>query len=193
MEPLRRIVRTALRGVDEFYHWRHRLQPVGPVLFVGRTRYDGPPRQFADGTRLRPGDALGTLHFNNARIAGISADTPVAIGFTFARLFVESLRSLAALASEGGSLSDLAVFHGIGWWEHGERHGFIGEPFPEGPRKRFLALHIGLLVWAFAPSTSTAIATRPQPRISWMTRTTLLERYGKADARVRHRAPAGSP
>lgn len=179
-ERVRRIVRSALRGVDELYHRRHRLRPVGPVLFVGRAAYRGPARRFADGTELRPGDMLGTLHFNNARIAALEAATPNAVAVRFMRLLVESLRHLAELTQDGRPFGDLSVFQGIGWWRQGERHGFISEPFPEGGRKRFLAGHIGLLVWAFAPTVSTAIAARPEPRISWITRDTLLERYGRA-------------
>lgn len=178
MERLRRIVRSALRRADDLYRVRHKLQPVGPILLVGRARYHGPARRFADGTQLRSGDDLGTLHFDNARIAALDAETPNAIGLSFARLLLQSLRSLAELAGEDGPFGDLVVFRGIGWISQGERVGFIGEPFPEGRRKRYLAVHIGLLVWAFAPSGGTAIAARPEPRISWITRDTLLQRFG---------------
>lgn len=177
---LRDVARGALRGVDEIYRRHHRLRPVGPVLFVGRTRYDGPARTFPDATPLQAGDLLGTLHFDNARIAALDAATPSAIAFSFVRLLLESLRTLAELAREGEPFADLAVFQGIGWLRHGDRVGFISEPFPEGRRKRYLAVHIGLLVWAFAPPASTAIAARPEPRVSWITRTTLIERFGKA-------------
>ena len=181
MERLRRLARSALRRVDDLYRLLHGLQAVGPVLFVGRRRYHGPARRFADGTQLNPGDVLGTLHFNNARIAALDAATPNAIAVRFIRLLMESMRSLAELAHEDGPFGDLAVFQGIGWWEHGKPFGFIGEPFPESGRKRFLAVHIGLLVWAFAPPASTAIAARPEPRISWITRDTLIKRYGRAE------------
>jgi hypothetical protein len=180
MEWLRLALRSALSRVDKLYRLRHRLRPVGPVLFVGRARYAGPPRQFADGTRLLPGDVLGTLHFNNARIAALEALTPTAIALRFRRLLLESLGTLAQLGSEGGPFDDVAVFQGIGWWRQGETIGFLSEAFPEGRRKRFLTLHIGLLVWAFAPRFSTALAARPEPRISWITRAALIKRFGKA-------------
>jgi hypothetical protein len=183
MERLRRIARSALSGVDDLYRRRFELQPVGPILFVGRSRYRGPARRFADGTQLQPGDMLGTLHFNNARIAALEAATPNAVAVRFVRLLLQSLRDLAELAHEGRPFGDLAVFQGLGWWRHGESVGFISEPFPEGRRKRFLAVHIGLLVWAFAPPASTAIAARPEPRISWITRDALIERYGSAKER----------
>jgi hypothetical protein len=179
MERLRRIARSALRRVDDLYRRQHHLQPVGPVLFVGRAPYRGPARRFADGTQLDPGDILGTLHFNNARIAALEAATPNAVAVRFVRLLLESLRNLAEMARADGPFGDLAVFQGLGWWRHGESVGFLSEPFPEGGRKRFLAVHIGLLVWAFAPSVSTAIAARPEPRISWITRDTLIKRHGR--------------
>lgn len=178
MERLRRLVRGLLHGWDIVYHAMHRLLPVGPLLFVGRTRYRGPERQFADGTRLVPGDLIGTLHFNNARIAELDAATPNAIGLSFARLLFESLRALAQLSTRDPRLRDLPVFLGIGWLRHGERLGFIFEPFPESPRRRYLAAHIRLLVWAFAPSERMAAEARPEPVITWLPRKTLLNRFG---------------
>jgi hypothetical protein len=178
MEPVRRIARAGLRIVDELYRQRHRLQRVGPMLLVGRDRYDGPLRRFPDGTQLAAGDPLGTLHFDNARIAALEGEAPTTIGLRFTRLLIESLRELAERARGDAEFADLAAFRGIGWHHQGVRLGFVSEPFPEGPRKRYLAVHIGLLVWAFAPARGTAIAVRPEPRIIWMTRAALLKRFG---------------
>lgn len=178
MEYARRIVRLCLRAVDGLYHRWHRLQPVGPLLFVGHGRNSGLARHFADGTELRPGDALGILHFNNARIAALDAATPNAIGLGFARLLFESLRTLADLCRGDERFRDIKVFQGIGWLRHGEQVGFINEPVPEGGRKRFLQLHVGLLVWAFAPRKGTAIAASPEPTVNWLTRDALLKRFG---------------
>lgn len=179
MERVRRIVRSCLRRVDALYRLRHRLRPVGPLLLVGRDRYSGPAKRFPDGTELRSGDSIGTLHFDNARIAALDAETPNAIGLSFARLLLESLRNLAELSGAHGPFGDVAAFRGIGWLRQGARFGFINEPFPEGRRKRFLAVHIGLLVWAFAPTGGTAIVARPEPRVSWITRDTVLTRFGR--------------
>ena len=177
MEPVRRMVRNCLRRVDDLYRVRHGLVRVGPLLLVGRDRHDGPVRRFPDGTRVESGDPIGTLHFDNTRIASLDAATPNAIGLSFTRLLLQSLGCLAELARAGGPYGDIAVFRGIGWTRQGERLGFISEPFSEGRRKRYLAVHIGLLVWAFAPRGGTAISARPEPRLIWMTRDTLLERF----------------
>lgn len=99
MERLRRIVRSALRRADDLYRVRHKLQPVGPILLVGRARYHGPARRFADGTQLGCGDDLGTLHFDNARIAALDAETPNAIGLSFAA----AAAAVAAKLSRAGS------------------------------------------------------------------------------------------
>lgn len=173
----RRIVRLCLRAVDGLYHRWHGLRPVGPLLFVGQERNSGPARRFADGTELGPGDVFGILHFNNARIAALDAGTPTAIGLGFARLLFESLRALADLSRGDERFREIKVFQGIGWLRHGEQIGFINEPVPEGRRKRFLAMHIGLLVWAFAPRKGTAIAASPEPTLTWLTRAALLKRF----------------
>lgn len=178
MEWLRRSARVLLHAWDIGYHSLHRLLPVGPLLFVGRTRYRGPERQFADGTLLMPGELIGTLHFNNARIANLEAASPAAIGLKFARLLFESLRALAQLSARDPRFRNLPVYLGIGWLRHGEQIGFIIEKFPGGWRRRYLTAHIRLLVWAFAPSAQTAAEARPEPVVTWLPRTSLLKRFG---------------
>ena len=190
MEAVRRIARSCLRRVDALYRLRHGLRPVGPVLLIGRDRHDGPARRFPDGTEIGPGAPIGTLHFDNARIAALDAETPNAIGLSFTRLLLESLANLAELAGADGPYGDIAVFRGIGWTRQGERLGFVSEPFPQGRRKRFLTVHIGLLVWAFAPARGTAIAARPEPRLIWLTREALLQHFGNRRKHARQATAA---
>lgn len=49
MDLGRKIMQSCLRRVDDLYRNRHRLQPVGEVLYMGRSRYLGPAMEFADG------------------------------------------------------------------------------------------------------------------------------------------------
>jgi hypothetical protein len=49
-------------------------------------------------------------------------------------------------------------------------------------------VHIGLLVWAFAPTRGTAIVARPQPRLIWLTRDALLQRFGNRRKHARQAA-----
>jgi len=180
MDWVRQIAQSALGRVDDLYHQRHRLQPVGEILYVGRARYRGPARQFADATRLAPGELVGTLHFNNARFPQIDAASSSRAALRFVRLMLESMQILASRAREDPLFSDLAVYHAVSWLPpHGRRIGFTTEPFPPGPRKRLIAAYFRLLVWAFAPAEQTRAAARPDPTIYWLTRTQLLHRFGE--------------
>lgn len=177
---VRQITQSALRKVDDLYHRRHGLQPVGEVLYAGRARYHGPAREFADGTRLAPGDYIGTLHFNNARFPRIDADTATRAALRFMRLMLESLRILADRARRDAGFADLAVYHAVSWLPpHGQRIGFITEPFPDGPRRRMIAAYFRLLVWAFAPAEQTRASARPDPTVYWLTRKELQRRFGE--------------
>lgn len=146
MTWLRRIARNCLARVDLAYRRRHRLRPIGPMLYVARARYPGPAMTFADGTRLAPGDAYGALHFDNSCIAALGEGTRIRTGVRFARLLRESLRHLADATQDDPTLRDVPVFHGVTWIrEHGERVGFVSEPLPTGPRRRLLGAHFRML------------------------------------------------
>jgi len=178
MEGLRRIVQYGLLGVERFYHWRHRLLPVGEVLMVGRQRHRGPAMRFPDGTRLEPGDPVGTLHFNNARFLRIEADQARRAALRFARLMRESLRELAQRARTDAPFSDLTVFQGLTWLPpHGRRVGFITQPCPDQMNTRWRSAYFRLLVWAFAPAPETRVRAGAAPTVYWLTRAQLLQDY----------------
>lgn len=177
---VRQITQSTLRKVDDLYHRRHGLQLVGEVLYAGRTRYRGPAREFVDGTRLAPGDYIGTLHFNNARFPEIEAETATRAALRFARLMLESMHCLADRVRRDAGFADLTVYHAVSWLPpHGRGIGFVTEPFPDGPRKRLIAAYCRLLIWAFAPAEQTRTSARPEPTVYWLTRKELLTRFGE--------------
>ncbi len=181
MEWLRQIIQYGLLKVDRLYRLRHRLQPVGEVLVVGRSRYRGPAMAFADGTRLAAGDFIGTLHFNNARFPQIDGETSGRAALHFMRLMLESLQILANKTRRDPVFSDLAVYHAVSPLPpHGQRVGFITQPFPSGAKKRLLGAYFRLLVWAFAPAAQTRDSARPEPTIYWLTRQELLRQFADA-------------
>jgi hypothetical protein len=175
----RLVARRCLTGIDRLYRRLHRLQPVGPLMLIGLTRYRGPARRFDDGATLEPGDLVGTLHFDNARLAALETGTTSATGFQFARGLFRSMRSLRELVVRDEAFREVAVFQGIGWIRHGAELGFIHEPLPPGPRHRFVAWYLRLLVWAFAADEHTAEQTRPEPTVTWLTRDVLLDRFAR--------------
>jgi hypothetical protein len=178
MEWLRRTIQHGLRGVDARYYRTHRLQPAGPVLYVGRAPYRGPAMQFTDDTLLETDDEVGALHFNNARFIEIDAASASGAALRFTRLMLQSMQDLAQLARTDPKFSDLAVFHAVSWLPpHGQRVGFITAPFRSGIRRAWMAAYFKLLIWAFAPVAQSRSAARPDPHHYWLTRKELLRRF----------------
>ena len=188
MDRVRHIAQRCLVRVDDLYRHRHRLQPVGEILCVGRSRYRGPAMEFADGTRLAPGDLVGTLHFNNARFLQIEAETSRRAALRFVRLMLESMHILADKSRQEPMFSDLGVYHAVSWLPpHGQRIGFMTAPFPDGLWKRLITAYFRVLVWAYAPAAETRAAARPSPTVYWLTRKELLRRFGEARDDVEER------
>ncbi len=177
----RGIAHAVLTRVDAAYHRAHRLRRIGEILYVGREHYRGPARSFADGTRLAPGDTVGTLHFNNRGFAQLSASNSTRAALGFARLMLQSMQQLAERVLDDPEFRDIEVFHAVSWLPaHGERVGFVTAALPGGLRRRWLAAWFRLLVWTFAPAAHTRSAARPDPHHYWLLRSELLKRFPPA-------------
>lgn len=175
----RLIIRKALARVDAWYYRRHRLQTLGPVLYLGVDRYRGPELRFDDGTCLRDNDPIGRLHFNNASIASLGEGSMQRVGFRFARLMRQSLRDLDEYASSAPAFREVSVFQGVTWIPaHGEVVGFVSKPLPRTFKSLLLGGHFKLLMWAFAPAEK--IRSRDaEPRVYWLTRAALAQNLNK--------------
>jgi hypothetical protein len=172
-QPLRRAVSLGELGYRRYF----RLQAVGPMLYLGQTTHRGPARVLADGTSLNPGDSLGILHFNNARIADLHRPH-VNPGFVFTRLLRSSLAILAQRAQSDPVLRPVVAFRGVTWIPpHGQRIGFEVEPLPDGLRTRWLQWHFHLLLYVFAPEINPGTARRLRPYVFWLTRRQLIRHF----------------
>ncbi len=180
MSSVHRAAQRLLGWVDAWYYHHHRLRELGPVLLLGKARYQGPALQFDDGTLLQNNDSIGRLHFNNARIAALGEGSMHRVGFRFARLMRESLRQLEQVARIDPALSDVRVFQGVTWIPaHGEVVGFVSTPFPKDWRSRFLAAHFRMLSWVFAPAAKIRGRGNTEPRLYWLTREALTKNVSK--------------
>jgi hypothetical protein len=180
MDALRLLARRVLAAVDVWYYKRHELHTLGPVLYLGRSRYRGPDLIFEDGTALRDNEPIGRLHFNNTGIAALGEGSLHRTGLKFAKLMRLSLRHLAECAQSDPHFSDIRVFKGITWIpEHGKVVGFVSKPLPKGLSRFLLAMHFRLLLWAFAPAARTRAAGFAEPRVYWLTRAALVENMKK--------------
>ncbi|HYJ17918.1 MAG TPA: hypothetical protein VEW72_01960 [Burkholderiales bacterium] len=189
MDWIRSMVQWGLGRIDGYYQRANDLQAVGPVLYLGRARYQGPAIRFEDDTPLDSGDEVGILHFNNIRFSQMESGTSAAAALGFARLMLESMHDLAERAFQDPAFCNLAVFHAVSWLPaHGQRIGFVTKPFPFGWKRRLLIVWFQLLVWAFAPARQSRRA-RPDPHFYWLTRKSLLQQFAGNKRRHRH-APA---
>lgn len=182
-ERLRQLLRRGVLLGELGYRRYFRLQAVGPVLYLGQGAHRGPCRALADGTSLSPGDPLGILHFNNARIADLHRPHANP-GFAFARLLWRSLRILAQQAQSDPVLRQVVAFRGVTWIPpHGQRVGFEVEPLPDGLRTRWLQWHFRLLLYVFAPEINPGTARRLRPYVFWLTRRQLIRHFAVEEPR----------
>lgn len=170
-----------LEGWERLYQHRHQLQPVGPLLFVGFRQYTGIERRFPDATTLVRGDRVGTLHFNNARIASLGlGQGRHATAWQFTRLLRESLEALAIFSVTSDAQS-VAVYEGTTWMQsHGFKVGFVTEPLAQGWRAQLLRLHFRVLRACFAPADFRTRSAAIAPRNFWITRSQLQTNFGQA-------------
>jgi hypothetical protein len=180
----RRVLRRTFEHVDDWYRTRFQLAPVGPLLYVGLERHEGPPCALDDGTRLEPGAWIGRLHFNNARAASVEADSRLQAGVRFARLLRDSFGELADRARADAALREVTLFEGITWLRaHGGNVGFDAQPLPRGVRRWLLGAHFRLLIWAFAPVARSSAILEVEPHRFRITRRALIESFGARRAR----------
>lgn len=182
------------KGLESLYRRRRGLRPLGPLLLIGRERYQGEPRCFADGTSLSANQSIGVLHFNNLRIAALSCVSRQHVGVRFARLFRESLKALAEHAHSDPALRDVTVFHGVTWLDrHGDKVGFVSEPVNSLWQRWWLASYFRLLARQFSPLQTHRPSQRPGhrqshrlgacvPRRFWLTRAALIKHFGNAQS-----------
>jgi hypothetical protein len=176
----RRLLVSALARIDGWYYRRYRLRTLGPVLYLGYARYRGPELHFEDGTALRENDRIGQLHFNNSSIAAMGEGSMQRVGFRFAKMMRESLRTLAEFAQTDPEGQQILAFQGLTWIPaHGEVVGFVSRPLPPGLKRIWLAGHFRLLTWAFAPAQRIRSKATAEPRVYWLTRTALAKNVGK--------------
>ena len=168
--------------LDRWFERRYKIRPIGDGGFVfrlGLIRHSGPRFEFQDGTVIRPGDQVGELHLDNARAAALHAQGRA--GFRFRR---EVFRVLPVLAQDLQNRPEYrflpAVFGASLLWAEAERAGFEHRPYPAFTRWWLTWWERHLLVqYHPAGRERLTVGRRTEVRQIWMTRRTLLTRYGR--------------
>ena len=176
-----------LRGCDLAYRWLHGLTDpaaqVGEIIRMEVRRHRSPAVTLADGTRVRRGDRIGIIHFNNERIVsfhGDGSDTPLA-GLKVRRALLASLKELARQVAETDRYASVKAFTAQTIFHPGTQHvGFEILPLPSSTWSRIVAAYERALVARYHPlgRERARRLRRRAARATWISRDALLRRYG---------------
>lgn len=180
------------------YHKWHGLVPVDEFLTVKKTLHRGRPRQLRDGTRIEPGDALLTLHFNNRFLARVQRErglrSPRQAVMIFGRAIVRSLRRLHVMLRDDPGYADVVAIQGTTWFRtHGDSIGFESRPLPRSWRKTLLRWHFRLLLKILFPHLAARENGRLEPHEFWLSARQLANRIAGDSSHVAKRLEGYRP
>jgi peptidoglycan-N-acetylglucosamine deacetylase len=171
--------------LDRWFARRYKIRPIGEGGFIfrlGLVKHGGPRLEFRDGTVVRPGDLVGELHMDNARAAALHAQGRA--GFRFRREVFRVLPALAQDLERRPEYRSLPAVCGASLlWAEAEVAGFEHRPLPAFMRW-WLTWWERHLLAKYHPQgrRRLTMGNRTDLRQIWMTRRTLLTRYGRAPA-----------
>lgn len=179
------------RLYDEAYRRLHRLKDVpveGGVFFrLGRGRHRGRPVVLSDGVVVRPGDPLGILHLHNEALAVLHEGRPSSwvVGSALYQGFKATLRELARRAATDPDVARLVALYSETIFWNGLAHaGFDVRPFRSRLRATLVGTYQRALLGRVHPegparaARGLARGRYREPRAIWISRATLLARYG---------------
>jgi len=160
--------------------WRPQSVRPGGFFRYRIVRYRGPTMILADGTRIEPGDTIVELHFDNRRLLQLWL-AGASLPWELLRLAREDLAELACRIARG-ELGEVRALTGVTLFARaGRRLGFQVEPAPPTWYTRLQRFsYVGLIAiyhplgWRMAER----YRERAWPGRAWMSRASLLARYG---------------
>lgn len=177
-------MRGLFERLEEWFARRYDIRPIGDggyVLRLGLIRYRGPTITFADGTVVNRGALVGEIHVDNRRAAALHEGGKG--GLRYRR---EIFRALPALARDLRTRPEYQEVEMVGgpslFWEEARLAGFEHRPLSAVSRW-WLTWWERVLLARYHPAGRARLAqgNRTELRQIWMTRRTLLGRYGKKD------------
>jgi hypothetical protein len=193
------VPRAMVRGLDLLLRRRGRVQEFTQdgdcILRIALTTYDS-DFELSDGTKVQAGDRICELHLWNEHIPRMPVKGPdLRWGVRFYRLAVESLRSLAVyltaenlkdIVALGGQMAFLEKDDSPGLASLGTRLGFdvVNLTARAGRWGRFTHFWENIfswaLMWTYNPGSLRGKRfLRLQRYRLWMSRRTLVQRYGR--------------
>ncbi len=169
--------------IEEWFERRYQIRPIGEggyIIRLGLIRYRGPTLTFVDGTVVKRGALAGEIHVDNRRAAALHEG-----GRGGLRYRREVFRALPALARDVRTRREYQAIEIVGgpslFWDEARLAGFEHRPLPLFTRW-WLGWWERSLLARYHPAGRARLdeGNRKEIRQIWMTRRTLLARYGRA-------------
>ncbi len=170
------MLKKFLNLIDRIYRWIHHLEPAGSIFYIGLKSHKGAPLTLSDGTAVRRGDRVCTLHFNNERVALIHSESKGNAGFSFARHVTLSLSTIAKRIFSDKAYEEVIALSAITWMPRkgAQKMGF--DSYPVRGVCRLLWLRIKFSLYLLSVGKKKA-AGKIKPHALWMSRSLLMDRY----------------
>jgi hypothetical protein len=171
-----------LDRLETWFERRYDIRPIGDggyIIRLGLIRHRGPVLTFRDGTVVKRGALVGEIHVDNRRAAALHEGGRGAL-----RYRREVFRALPALARDLRTRPEYQAVEMIGgpslFWDEARLAGFEHWGLPAVTRW-WLTQWERFLLARYHPAGRRRLAegNRKELRQIWMTRHTLLERYGE--------------
>lgn len=196
LSPGRRLLAWAWSGWEWLFGKLFRLYEVpgceGSVIRFGFRRWRGPTAALRDGTVVRPGDWVAEVHIHSPRVLARWAEAGGETSRLISLLSVEMRMVLQRLAAEleagrlavpVSALYGKTLLHRAAGWL-----GFEVHDLPSDAGSRLLSLYERWLMALYHPGGRRRAARRERIKIVWMSRRTLMSRFGASPQPAGHLA-----
>ena len=181
------IIRAMLPLINRVHAIAFGIKPLerNSLICVELRRHKGCTVKLSDGCKVKPGDPVIKLHFNNAWINEKKRSNSGLEKKVFPRRFVsyskEGLQLLAKEVADGKYSDVVAVYGWTAFHTHAARLGFQVIDLPNTLRMKLARLHIAALMQAHRVPWLTRFTPSPKfirVKAVWLSRAELLRIYG---------------
>ncbi|MFC4454593.1 YkoP family protein [Deinococcus sonorensis] len=179
-ETVRGLLQRAWQATaDRAFDRAHQVVPLTErargLFRISARPYSGPPLQAAGGPLWRPGTPAAELHLHSKRLVAV-ADLSALTAY---RAFRDSLQDVAAALQERPEFQQAQLIYGVTLFhEVLAPVGFEVQPLPDRRMASIMARFMDLLRRLYgARNVGRRVI---HPHVVWMTRDTLMQRYGQS-------------